>query len=116
MNPNKDVQNIINVFQRFAQYDLKMQVSTALTLLYVARFQDEGEGVTTGDLTKWLGLTPAAASRNAYYWGEGTNDMPHAGYNLVSVVIDPLDRRRRSLRLTSRGEAFVRQLKEAFNG
>ena len=110
MDSNRDVQKIINLLQRFAQYDLKMQVSTALTLLYVARFQDEPEGVTTGDLIKWLGMTPASASRNTYYWGEGTNEMPNAGFNLMSVVADPMDRRKRDLRLTSRGVAFLRQL------
>nr|DAU76316.1 MAG TPA: Transcriptional regulator [Caudoviricetes sp.] len=116
MNSHKDVQPIINPLQRFAQYDLKMQLSTALTLLYVARFQDEPDGVTTGDLTKWLGMTPAASSRNTYYWGEGTPDMPHSGYRLVDVVVDPIDRRKRLLRLTARGEAFVRQLKETLDG
>lgn len=117
MNPAKeDVQKIINLFQRFSQYDLKMQLSTALTLLYVWRYQDEPDGVTTGDLTKWLGMTPAAASRNTYYWGEGTNDMPNSGYDLISVVVDPVDRRKRVLRLTSRGEAFIRQLREVVGG
>lgn len=104
----------IKFLNRFAQYDNKMQLSTALTLLYIASRQDEG--VTTQDLQKWLGLSSASASRNTYYWGEGTPDMPHAGYGLIDVAIDPGDRRRRILRLTPRGEAFVNQLKEELNG
>lgn len=102
----------MQTLERFAQFDPKMQLSTALSLLYIARYQDRPEGVTTGDLTKWIGLTPAAASRNSYYWAEGSVDMPGSGYGLVSIVVDPLDRRKRLLRLTARGEAFVRQIGE----
>lgn len=66
----RDVQKAIRVLSRLAQYDNKKQRSTALTLLYIARHQDRPEGVTTGDLTKWIGMTPASTSRNQYYWGE----------------------------------------------
>ncbi|TYB82432.1 hypothetical protein [Maritimibacter fusiformis] len=106
----------IRFLQRLAQYDLNMQLSTALTLLYIAQHQNRPEGVTTMDLTRNLGLTQGAASRNGYYWGEGTPDMPNAGYGLVTQTIDTKDRRRRLLTLTPRGEAFVRQLEEVLYG
>ncbi len=106
------VKPIIKAFQRFAQYDVKMQLSTAMALLYVADQQDKDGGVSTGDIQKWLGITSAAASRNSYYWGEGHSDMPHSGYGLVSVNIHPTDRRLRTLKLTARGEAFIKQLED----
>ena len=93
-----------------------MQIGTALALLYVARHQNRSEGVTTADLTRWLGMTSAAASRNSYYWADGTPDMPNAGYGLINISIDPMDRRKRTLRLTPKGEAFVNQLEELING
>ncbi|WP_422048047.1 hypothetical protein [Shimia sp.] len=107
---------IIALGQRLSQFDVKMQISTALALIYVAKFQDRPEGVTTADLQKWLGVSSAAASRNSYYWGDGTQDMPNAGFGLIRVEMDPMDRRKRVLRLTPRGEAFVNQLKGIVDG
>lgn len=92
------------------------QLITALTLLYVARHQDREGGVTTSDLSRWLGLPSATASRNSYYWADGTPDMPHAGYGLMAIHIDPEDRRKRILKLTPKGEAFINQLEEIING
>ena len=111
----ENIGNLVKALERLAQFDINMQLSTAMSLLYVARFQDRDGGVTTSDLTNWLGLSTASASRNSYYWADGTKDMPNSGYNLITVVPDPVDRRRRQLRLTPRGEAFIRQLDEQFS-
>lgn len=113
---DREVQKLISLFTKFGQYDMKMQVGTALVLLYVARHQDTPDGITSGDLMRWLGFAPAVASRNVRYWGEGVDEMPNAGYRLIAQHPDPLDRRRLLLRLTPRGEAFVRQLKEVLHG
>lgn len=107
---------VLTIFQRMSQFDVKMQLSTAMALLYVAKYQDRDGGVTTADLSKWLGVTAAAASRNSYYWADGTHDMPGGGFGLISISIDQEDRRRRCLRLTPRGEAFIDQLREVANG
>ena len=106
----------IDFIQRLAQYDPNMQLSTACVLLYVARFQDRKGGVTTSDLMKWLGFSPASSSRNSYYWGEGTPDMPNSGFGLLRSEVDPLDRRRKHLKLTPRGEVFVSQLEDILDG
>lgn len=113
---HKDIQPGIDFLQRFSQYDLKMQISTAMTLLYIARHQDRPEGVTTADIQNWVGLKTAAASRNSNYWGDGAKDMPNSGFGLITVTENPNDRRKRELRLTPRGEAFVNQLEEILTG
>lgn len=107
---------VIKVLQQFAQWDVKMQLSTVLTLLYVAKYQDRPDGVTSNDLTKWIGITNSAASRNTYYWSDGTPEMTHGGYKLITVTIDKLDRRRRNLRLTKEGEVFISRIKEIMDG
>ncbi len=107
---NTSLSKMIALGQRLSQFDVKMQVSTMLALFYIAKFQNRPDGVTTADLQKWLGVSSAAASRNSYYWGEGTHDMPNAGFGLIRIDMDPNDRRKRLLRLTPRGEAFVAQL------
>lgn len=110
------IQRGISFIEKFSQYDGKMQMMTALTLLYVARHQDRDGGVTTNDLQRWIGIHSSSASRNTYYWGDGTADMPNAGFNMMRIDIDPADRRRRLIRLTPRGEAFVAQLEEILYG
>lgn len=106
----------VKVLERLAQYDPNMQLSTALALLYVAQNEDVEGGVTTRDLSDWLGFTPAAASRNSYYWADGTSDMPNSGYGLIRVDIDPMDRRKRLLSLTPRGKHFISKLEEIIDG
>lgn len=106
----------INFIQKLAQFDVKMQLNTALTLLYVARHQNRPEGVTHADLMRWLGVSTASVSRNLYYWEEGGEQTPNAGYNLIEIKRDIKDRRRRVLCLTPRGEAFINQLEEILDG
>ncbi len=113
---HSEIQPGIEFLRRFEQFDIKMQLSTALALLYIARHQDRPQGVTTGDIHNWIGLGSAAASRNVNYWAEGTPDMPNSGLNLVSVRISPNDRRKRELRLTPRGENFVAELEAILSG
>ena len=62
------LRTIRQAIERFGQFDMKMQLSTALVLLFIAENQDRPEGVTTQDVQKRLGLSNAAASRNTYYW------------------------------------------------
>jgi hypothetical protein len=100
---------LINSLRRFNQFDTKMQVSTILTLLEIALAEDKDEEISVQDLEKRIGLLSGTSSRNVYYWGEGHKDM-RGGHEMVDVRIDPIDRRKRSLRLTHKGRAFINQL------
>ncbi|MEM8629949.1 MAG: hypothetical protein AAGF74_01810 [Pseudomonadota bacterium] len=108
--PFPNIPGLIAALARLSEFDKTIQLSTALTLLYVARHQNTEGGVSTGDIGKWVGITPAAASRNSYYWAEGTDDMPQGGRQLITVAPDPRDRRRRVTQLTLDGETVVREL------
>ena len=66
-----------------------------MTLLFIAKHQGREGGVSTKDLTT-LGMNTTTASRNSYYWGEGLAGQPLTGFGLVSIKIDPNDRRRRN--------------------
>lgn len=105
---------LIAALQQFAQFDSKMQVSTALTLLYVADRQDQPGGVSQKDLEKWVGMLSGTASRNVMYWGEGYKEMPNAGYGLIEQQVSDTDRRRRCIKLTPKGQAFIHRLEELY--
>ena len=91
--------------------DRDMQISTALTLLYVA----EREGQHQIDIEKRTGLSNAAISRNVAYWSKWKQHKK-PGHEMMESVIDPQDRRYRKLMLTKKGTTFINRLKEQING
>lgn len=107
-----DVANLttlMSALQRFNQFDPKMQVSTVLTLLECAAAEQRGDDISTQDIERNIGLQSGTASRNAYYWAQGHKDM-RGGHEMITIDFHPTDRRKRSLQLTPKGRAFVRQL------
>lgn len=100
---------LIGSLRRFNQFDTKMQVSTILTLLEIALADKSGEDISVQEIEKRVGLFSGTASRNVYYWGEGHKAM-QGGHEMITIAFDPNDRRRRSLRLTNKGRAFISDL------
>lgn len=100
---------LTSMLQKFSQFDPKMQVSTILTLLEIAKADIRGTPISTGDIEKRVGLLSGTATRNVYYWGEGHSAM-RGGHEYVDVKMDINDRRRRVLRLTNKGKAFINNL------
>lgn len=86
-------------------------LDNALTMIRreIAAAQDRGEDISVQDIERKVGMKSGTASRNVYYWGEGHKDMT-GGYEFITIAFDPSDRRKRSLRLTNKGRAFVNQL------
>ena len=91
--------------------DSSMSLGAVRVLLFVAKNQDRQGGVTTSDLKDELGLSSAAASRYSYYWSYGHADPTHATSAMMDMVIDTKDRRKRLLRLTDKGELFLRSVR-----
>lgn len=105
------MRSLKRVLYRFNQFDPKMQVSTILTLLEIAEAEMEGATISVQDIEKKVGLLSGTSSRNVYYWGEGHKDM-RGGHEMITIGFDVSDRRKRSLRMTSKGKAFINQLLE----
>lgn len=108
---NHEINTLLNMLYKFNQFDTKMQVSTIITLLEIAKSEVNGREISTGDIEKRVGLLSGTATRNVYYWADGHKDVRGA-HQFVEVKLDISDRRRRLLRLTHRGRAFVSQLLE----
>lgn len=105
----RDLNTLVGAFRRFNQFDTKMQVSTILTFLEVALAELEGREISVHDIEKRVGMKSGTASRNVYYWAEGHKDMT-GGHRLITVTMNREDRRKRDLRLSPKGEAFLNQL------
>lgn len=66
----------------------------------------EPDGTSLTDLASKVGITMATASR--YVAALGKVDRHHRdGLNLVEAFEDPLERRKKIIRLTSKGKAFI---------
>lgn len=114
MSDRKSLSVLMRAFYRFNQFDSKIQVSTILTLLEIAAAEQRGEDISVQDIEKRVGLQSGTASRNVYYWGEGHKEMK-GGHQMITIDFDINDRRRRSLRLTAKGKAFIRDMLEGVN-
>lgn len=101
-----DITRLVN---RFAAFDHKMQLSTMLTFLEIAKADLLGKHVSTRDLQESIGLRSGTSSRNVYYWADGTADMV-GSHRMVDVRIDPKDRRLRVVKLNAKGRAFLNHL------
>jgi DNA-binding MarR family transcriptional regulator len=102
----KELPLVIAALRKFNNFDSKMQVSTILTLLEIALAEQRSQDISVQDIEQRVGLQSGTASRNVYYWGEGHKDM-RGGFEFINIGFDPNDRRKRSLRLTNKGKAFV---------
>lgn len=93
-------------------FDVNMQASTLLTLLLAAEHEEDPDGFSTGDVQAALGVSNGTASRNLQFWEKGNAAMPAGGMEYIRIGMDPMDRRKRTIALTPKGEAFIRKLEE----
>lgn len=111
MADKNNIRELIKQLRAFNQIDTKMQVSTILTLLEIAKAEASREECSVQQIESNVGLKSGTASRNVYYWSDrGPKDMPHSGYGFITVTFDPEDRRKRSLLLSAKGRAFINNL------
>lgn len=107
----KILNNATLLLHRFSTFDPKMQLSTVLTFLEIAKADIKGETITTKDIETRVGIRSGTSTRNIYYWAEGHKDM-RGGHHMVDVHIDRQDMRKRILKLTPKGRFFINQLIE----
>ena len=103
------MQDFLKKLHMFKQFDPTMQISTVLTLIEIARAEDEGREISTRDIEQLIGISSGATSRNISYWAGGSNYMKGA-HAFVNVGFHSQDRRLRALTLTNKGKAFLNQL------
>lgn len=89
-----------------------ISINQMLVFLTVAHNERFGVETTMVDLAKGIGLTQASASRNIQALSKWRKkDYP--GYDLIEQFLDPVDRRRKPLRLTPTGKQTLKRVEEA---
>jgi DNA-binding MarR family transcriptional regulator len=92
----------------FRCIDPEMPIQSAALFLYSAIYP----GCTMTDLQTSLGISQASCSRNVSALSEW-HRLEKPGHGLLSATPDPMERRRKIVQLTGKGEQLASSLTEA---
>lgn len=107
------VNKAIQMLEVFRTLDADMPIGEALSFLLIAQGEDaDGRGLTVSDLRDRGGFALASASR--YMRRLSTQDRKgDPGHGIVTDIRDPLDDRKKILRISSKGSLYIQLIKTA---
>lgn len=105
----KALAKVVKCLEEFRKIDPQMPPQTAQVFLWVC-IQD---GITMKDLAERVGISQSSTSRNvAALSKEHRYGKP--GYDLVAATEDPMERRRKIVKLTPKGRRIAQALSDVF--
>lgn len=106
------VHRALQVLEVFRAIDPDMQMGTAVSFLMIADGDTPDGGISITELSKAGGFALSSASR--YVQALGAMDRHRRpGFELVSDHVDPMERRRKILKLTPKGKRVINQIRNA---
>lgn len=99
---------LLKVIERFRELDAEMQAQSIAVLLKVAKHPVP---IKMGEIAAELGLSQSTVSRNVAYLGDW-NRHKKDGFKLLEAFEDPMERRRKLVRLTPKGTRFIKSLSD----
>ncbi|MGA4641152.1 MarR family winged helix-turn-helix transcriptional regulator [Stutzerimonas stutzeri] len=96
---------IEEVIKRFRDFDQEMQMQTAQTFIAVAM----QPGITMTELSEKVGISQSSCSRNVSALSR-LHRLNKPGMDLVVAAPDPMERRRRIVKLTPKGQRLAESL------
>jgi len=103
---SKRLRKQLRLIERFRELDAEMQAQTVAIFLYIA---NSPVPVKMQDIADDLGLAQSSVSRNVAALSDWTRHRTK-GHNLVEAFEDPMERRRKLVRLTTKGKRFTTSL------
>lgn len=103
---SKRLRKQLRLIERFRELDAEMQAQTVAIFLYIA---NSPVPVKMQDIADDLGLAQSSVSRNVAALSDWTRHRKK-GHNLVEAFEDPMERRRKLVRLTTKGKRFTTSL------
>ena len=95
----------LNFIEEFRKFDPEMPIQTVAVFLKVAN----EDGITMKDLGESLGIPQSSCSRNVAALSK-LNRLNKSGHDLVYAVEDPVERRRKIVKLTPKGKRVAESL------
>ncbi len=102
---------MLKAIERFREIDAEMQAQSMAILLKIAKHPVP---LKMAEIAEELGLSQSTVSRNVGYLGK-LNRHKEQGHQLVEALEDPMERRRKLVRLTAKGKRFIKSLSEIIN-
>ena len=97
---------ILKVIERFREIDTEIQTQTVAVFLTVAKHPVP---IKMQEIADELGLAQSSVSRNVAWLGSWSRHHKK-GQELVEAYEDPMERRRKLVRLTEKGTRFAKSL------
>jgi DNA-binding MarR family transcriptional regulator len=99
---------ILRVIERFRELDSEIQTQTVAVFLAVAKHPLP---LKMQDIAEELGLAQSSVSRNVAWLGSWSRHK-QKGQELLEAYEDPMERRRKLVRLTAKGKRFAKSLSD----
>lgn len=109
------INRALQVLEVFRAIDPDMPMGTAVSFLMIAGGETPDGGLSVTELSKQGGFALSSASRYVQALAEMDRHR-RPGHDLVSDHIDPMERRRKVLKLTAKGKRIVSQIRNATGG
>lgn len=104
INHHEACSQLLMVIERFREIDAEMQAQSIAVLLKVAKHPVP---IKMSEIATELGLSQSTVSRNVAFLGDW-NRRKEEGHKLLEAYEDPMERRRKLVRLTSKGKRFLK--------
>lgn len=101
----------LKVIERFREVDAEMQIQAVAVLMKVGK---HSVPIKMADIAEELGLSQSTISRNVAYLGDW-NRHKAKGHGLLEAFEDPMERRRKLVRLTAKGKRFLKGIVDMWN-
>lgn len=105
MDDRRHLDKVSGLFQAFRTLDPTMPLQLAYTFILCAIY----EGESIGDIARRAGFATSTTSRHILDLGE-FDRQKRPGYMLVETVINPMELRRKTVRLTPKGKNLLNQI------
>lgn len=109
------VHKALQVLEVFRAIDPDMPMGTAVSFLMIANGETDEGGLSVTELSKQGDFALSSASRYVQNLGEMDRHR-RPGHDLVSDRVDPMERRRKVLKLTAKGKRVLNQIRNAIGG
>jgi DNA-binding MarR family transcriptional regulator len=101
--------NLLKIIEEMRKFDSHMESQTIAVFFYVCQY-GAVDGVSMKNISKELGIAQSTVSRNCYKLSDKIKEKP--GIGLLQSFEDPMERRRKLVRLTPRGKRVHSTLSE----
>ena len=101
--------NLLKIIEEMRKFDSHMESQTIAVFFYVCQY-GAVDGVSMKNISRELSIAQSTVSRNCYKLSDKIKKGP--GIGLLQSFEDPMERRRKLVRLTPRGKRVYRTLSE----